>query len=215
MALVELVLKQRYFSKDVFNVFHYFCTDNDARTAAQYQNLAEVFDFFVVPKLNAIQAAGVTNESIKVTDIGNTNLQVIEDSAGAGTWSTDPLLYLPREQTFPVRYSVFPSRRVINRELYEGNRRITDGYKRFTGVCDDQIASGAWTNAFEVSEELQDLMNALNAPLVTVTPAEFVWEPTVYGRAIAETPRLPAREALYALVNTTSLEPVSWTRKRK
>jgi len=215
MTLIEVVMKQRYLSKDVYNVFHYETQlANDLNTDF-FEQLHDKFKSTVVDKINAIQNGGVTNVSLKIFALVNTNLQREASLAGEGAGTDTTTLWLPRAQTFGFRLSVEPSIVVDTGDPYVGTRRVTGGFKYFTGVEEGQITNGDWSTTFAESSEVDDLEEALFAPLTGFTGGHPSALPFVYGRPIPESETLPARAALRAFVSAAQLQPPTWLHKRK
>jgi len=105
---------------------------------------------------------------------------------------------------------------LITAKPYVGNRRITNGYKRFVGVSDEYIVNGTWdeTNTGFV-DDYELLEASLAVSLNTTDGGNQTWVPAVVGRAIPATDDLPAREALRALITSTNLMPPAWTNRRR
>lgn len=215
MTLIEVVMKQRYLSKDVYNVFHYETqVANDLNTDF-FEQLHDKFKSTVVDKVNAIQNGGVTNVSLKIFALVNTNLQREASLAGEGAGTDTNTLWLPRAQTMGFRLSVDPSIVVDTGSDYVGTRRVTGGFKYFTGVEEGYITSGEWTAAFAEGSAVDDVEEALFAPLAGFTGGHPNALPFVYGRAIPATDDLPARARLRAFINGAQLQPPTWLHKRK
>lgn len=215
MTLIAVVMKQNYKERDVYNVFHYQTqVANDINTAF----LEEVHDKFkstVVDKINAIQNAGVDNVSLKIYALANTNLQREASLAGGGAGTATNTLWLPRAQTMGFRLSVDPSLDVNTGNPYVGTRRITGGFKYFTGVEEGYITDGDWAAAFAEGSAVDDVEEALAAPLTGFAAGHPNVLPFVNGRPIPETEELPARAWLMAFINGAQLQPPTWLHKRK
>jgi len=215
MTLIEIVMTQEYLSRDVYNVFHYETQMANDLNLDFFEQLHDKFKSTVVDKINAIQNAGVTNVSLKIFALANTNLQRTASLAGGGAGTATTANWLPRAQTYGFRLSVDPSIVVSTGDPYTGTRRITGGFKYFTGVEEGNISDGDWTSAFAEGSAVDDLEEALFAPLSGFTGGHPNALPFVNGRAIPATETLPARTWLRAFINGAQLQPPTWLHKRK
>lgn len=215
MTLIEVTMKQSYLGRDVYNVFHYDTQASNDLNLNKFEQLHDKFKSTVADKINAVQNGGVTNVSLKIVAVANTNLQRTASLAGEGAGTDTNTLWLPRAQTMGFRLSVDPSLILANSNPYTGTRRITGGFKYFTGVEEGYITNGDWTTAFAEGSAVDDLEEALFAPLTGFTGGAPNALPLVLGRAIAATDALPARDALYAYINGAQLQPPTWLHKRK
>ena len=215
MTLIQVVLKQEYLSRDVYNVFHYDTQLSNDLNLDFFEQLHDTFKSTVVDKINAIQNGGVSNVSLKIFAVYNTNLQREAALTGEGGGTDVDTLWLPRAQTMGFRVTVDPSLDLDTGDPYVGTRRITGGFKYFTGVEEGSITLGDWTAAFAEGTAVDDVEEALAAPLTGFTGGHPNALPLILGRAIAETPTQPARNALYAYVNGAQLQPPTWLHKRK
>lgn len=215
MAICELVLQQSYLGKDIYNVFHYLNLTNTGFGQAWVQNLVEQFEAVILPAINGVQVDGVSNVSIRAFQVENVNIQYNKAVSGTGALDVDPLFFLPAAQTFAFRLQVSQSYNASTGDVYVGNRRITNGYKRFAGVSDGLISGGAWLSTFAEGTEVDALEEALFETLDITVPSAADAEPIVYGRPIPATLDLPARGALFAYVDSAQLVPPRWTRRRQ
>lgn len=216
MPSIEVVLTQEYLGQEVYNVFHYYGTASISPTVAQLDEFLEEFELLVIPALNDIQVNGVTNTSLKVLELGNANIQTTSGLTGGGGATANGAFWLPRAQTYAYRLYVGQSYDLYTAALYTGNRYITHGYKRFTGVSDEFISSGTWdaANTAFIANSVA-LGDALTDTIATTSGGAQSWVPMVYGRAIEATDDLPARVALRAFVTTAALQSPAWTNRRK
>lgn len=215
MTLIQIVMKQEYLARDVYNVFHYETqVANDLNTNF-FEQLHDKFKSTVVDKINAIQNGGVDNVSLKISALVNANLQREATLAGGGAGTDTTTLWLPRAQTYGFRLAVDPSIVVDSGAPYVGNRRITGGFKYFTGVEEGYITNGDWTTEFAEGSAVDDLEEALAAPLTGFTGGHPSVLPFVYGRPIPATDTLTNRFALRAFISGAQLQPPTWLHKRK
>lgn len=215
MTLIAIVMTQEYLEREVYNIFHYDTQVSNDLNLDFFEQLHDTFKSTVVDKINAIQNAGVTNVQLKIYAAFNTNSQRTASLAGAGGGTATDTLWLPRAQTMGFRISVDPSLDLDTGDPYVGTRRITGGFKYFTGVEEGFISNGDWTTAFAEGAAVDDVEEALFAPLTGFSGGHPDALPLVLGRAIPETDTLPARGALYAYINGAQLQPPTWLHKRK
>lgn len=221
MAIVQVTLQQSYLGKDIFNVFHYLNYTNVGFGEAWINGLLNSFETLVVPAVNGVQVEGVQNVSVKAVQVENTNLQVTSSLSGNGSLAVANTFWLPAAQTYAVRMFVGISYDADNGTIYSGNRRITDGYKRFCGVSDGLIVAGDWLNTWAEGTEVDTLEERLAYILPTGVSGAADAEPIVYGKPIAGRPidhpdgYLEPRSALFARVTSANLQPPRWTRGRQ
>ena len=142
-GIYEVVLEQLYFSKVMFNVFHYLQTGN---VDDEQDNLATAFDTDIVPVIGDIQNESVTYSNIRVSnltgDLADFNLNPTEvngDVAGAVVADFVAAAFRYNRVTKDTR----------------------NGAKRFSGMVEENILGGGFTTAYQA--ELDLLAAALGA----------------------------------------------------
>lgn len=219
MPIIEITMQTSYVGKNIFNVFHYVKPSEAGFDTAYITDLLVSFATNVGSAVFGIQNVGVAGVSLKGVEVTNANQQASIPFTGTGADASPVDQRLPPRSTAPFRLSVGQSRLYVDGTLYTGNRRITNGYKRFTGLIDSYVEADGWTDAFEALPEVDVLIAALSLTLPMPGGKEPA-APVIYGRPIAayvneQGETVPSRPALVAPVIGAQLMPFSDTERRK
>lgn len=121
-TIYQLLFKQKFGGEDMLNVFFFDHTVGSGGSA----DLVGMFITDVVPLVNALQAAVVTNDSVEAINLGVTSDFWASVVTGTGAISSDSL----------------PPQDAINFTFRSADRAVRKGGKRFSGVPETKQVDG-------------------------------------------------------------------------
>lgn len=215
MAIIEMSLLQTYKGKNCYNVFHFCDFNSTPITPDMLQDWTGRFEAVILPLINAIQVDAVSNVSLRSIQYENPNVGYLRELSGGGELTDLVTAYLPPAQTYAFRLTVAQSLLLVGGAVYTGTRRITNGYKRLTGVSDGVITDGDWLSTFAEGASVDAMEVGFSTDLVPTNGAYDTLVPVVLGKPIDATETKPARPGLFAEIVGASLQPPRWSRNRQ